>query len=132
MSAPGRLCPPVLHPSWWTETSPAALPAQAGRGPAVSHQGRLVTIRCRTGTTVTDLRALDPARWSGADVAVLELRGLPGDPALVRAVAALRVRLLVRGMGVELQDPPDEVRAAAGGSLGARYRVVDGPFLALG
>lgn len=117
----------VSDPWWW---SPDTVAGPEHGHPAdpwalLRHHGTRATIRCHAGTTAAALRGLDPAALGHPETVVLEVGDLPPGPATARAVAALRVRLLVRGLRVKLRDPSPEVLAAVGGAPDVRYRLVE-------
>ncbi|HEY2194818.1 MAG TPA: hypothetical protein VGH76_21330 [Actinomycetospora sp.] len=134
MSAPSPADTHVSDPWWWSPDTAAG--REHGHPPTCAavllHDGTRATVRCHAGTTAAALRGLDPAALGHPETVVLEVGALLPGPATARAVAALRVRLLVRGVRVELRHPSPEVLAAVGGAPDARYQLVEGPDPASG
>ncbi|WP_018332242.1 hypothetical protein [Actinomycetospora chiangmaiensis] len=116
-------------PRWWLD-EPVVRPRRGvvNPVPATQEDGRL-TVRVAPDATPGDLRrvvSLAASRPACHTVA-LDLDRIPRDAVLARAIAATRVRLLVRGLRVELVHAPADVVAAVGPDAPDRYRVVDGP-----
>lgn len=120
----------VIDPWWFPvdEPAPPRRPAPDTVTSATTTDGRS-TVRLAPAAGPDDLRrvvSLAAARGPCHTV-VLDLSRIPDDAALARAVAAARVRLLVRGLRVELVGAPAAVLAAVGPDAPDRYRVIDGP-----
>lgn len=120
----------VVDPWWWAAGDARSGPPPSGDDtvPATHHDG-LITVRVAPDAAPADLRRVDErvAADASCHTVALDLSRIPDRPALARAVAATRVRLLVRGLRVELVGAPPTVRAAVGPDAPLSYRVVDGP-----
>jgi hypothetical protein len=103
----------VLDRAWWPvpteDDAPPDVPSDTG-GPGARERSSRLHVEVSPTATPGDLEALlRRVRPDLGDVehVVLDLHRVPDrDVALARALDRLRIRLLVRGLGVEVVDAP--------------------------